>query len=91
MTNNLFGTDGMRGVANEFPMTAEVVFRLAQTLSVTVCNKTKRVAIAKDTRVSGDMLESALITGFTSMGIDVIKMGVVPTPLVTSSRYSILG
>lgn len=84
MTNNLFGTDGMRGVANEFPMTAEVVFRLAQTLSVTVCNKTKRVAIAKDTRVSGDMLESALITGFTSMGIDVIKMGVVPTPLVTS-------
>ena len=84
MANNLFGTDGIRGVANEFPMTAEVVFRLAQTLSVTVCNKTKRVAIAKDTRISGDMLESALITGFTSMGIDVIKMGVVPTPLVTS-------
>ncbi len=84
MTNNLFGTDGIRGVANEFPMTAEVAFRLAQTLSVTVCNNTKRVAIAKDTRISGDMLESALIAGFTSMGTDVIKMGMVPTPLVTA-------
>lgn len=84
MANNLFGTDGIRGVANEFPMTAEIVFRLAQTLSVMVCNNTKRVAIAKDTRISGDMLESALITGFTSMGTDVVKMGVVPTPLVTS-------
>lgn len=84
MANNLFGTDGIRGVANEFPMTAELVFRLAQTLSVMVCNNTKRVAIAKDTRISGDMLESALITGFTSMGTDVVKMGVVPTPLVTS-------
>lgn len=84
MTNNLFGTDGIRGVANEFPMTAEVIFRLAQTLSVMMCKYEKRVAIAKDTRISGDMIEAALITGFTSMGTDVIKMGVVPTPLVTS-------
>lgn len=84
MANNLFGTDGIRGIANEFPMTAELVFRLAQTLSISVCNRKKRVAIAKDTRVSGYMLESALIAGFTSMGTDVIKMGVVPTPLVTS-------
>ena len=89
MTNNLFGTDGIRGVANEFPMTAEVAFRLAQTLSVTVCNNTKRVAIAKDTRISGDMLESALIAGFTSMGTDVIKMGMVPTPLVTAQTPSL--
>ena len=84
MANNLFGTDGIRGVANEFPMTVEVSFRLAQALSVTVCTKEKRVAIAKDTRISSDMLESALIAGFTSMGVSVIKMGVVPTPLVTS-------
>lgn len=84
MSDKLFGTDGIRGVANEFPMTAEVSFRLAQVLSTIVCTNTKRVAIAKDTRISGDMLESALIAGFTSMGIDVIKMGVVPTPLVTA-------
>lgn len=84
MSDKLFGTDGIRGVANEFPMTAEVSFRLAQVLSTVVCTNTKRVAIAKDTRISGDMLESALIAGFTSMGIDVIKMGVVPTPLVTA-------
>lgn len=89
MTNNLFGTDGIRGVANEFPMTAEVAFRLAQTLSVMVCNNTKRVAIAKDTRISGDMLESALIAGFTSMGTDVVKMGVVPTPLVTAQTRNL--
>ncbi|MBQ7303307.1 MAG: phosphoglucosamine mutase [Alphaproteobacteria bacterium] len=84
MTNNLFGTDGIRGVANEFPMTVEVALRLAQVLSKIVCTNTKRVAIAKDTRVSGNMLESALIAGFTSMGVDVVKMGIVPTPLVTA-------
>ncbi|MBE6451648.1 MAG: phosphoglucosamine mutase [Alphaproteobacteria bacterium] len=89
MSNKLFGTDGIRGVANLFPMTAEVSFRLAQVLSVEVCNKEKRVAIAKDTRISGDMLESALVAGFTSMGVSVIKMGVVPTPLVTSQTKNL--
>lgn len=84
MANKLFGTDGVRGVANEFPMTAEFAFRLAQTLSHLICTQKKRVAIGKDTRVSGDMLESALIAGFTSMGVNVIKMGVVPTPLLTA-------
>ncbi len=84
MTNNLFGTDGIRGVANEFPMTVEVALRLAQVLGSMVCTNTKRVAIAKDTRISGNMLESALIAGFTSMGVDVVKMGIVPTPLVTA-------
>lgn len=84
MGNKLFGTDGVRGVANQFPMTAEFAFRLAQVLSTLVCNNTKRAAIAKDTRISGDMLEAALTSGFTSMGVNVIKMGIVPTPLVTS-------
>lgn len=84
MGNKLFGTDGVRGVANEFPMTAEFAFRLAQALSYLICKQKKRVAIGKDTRISGDMLESALIAGFTSMGINVIKMGIVPTPLLTA-------
>ena len=89
MANKLFGTDGVRGVANEFPMTAEFAFRLAQTLSHLICTQKKRVAIGKDTRVSGDMLESALIAGFTSMGVNVIKMGVVPTPLLTAEVGSL--
>ena len=89
MANKLFGTDGVRGVANEFPMTAEFAFRLAQTLSHLICTQKKRVAIGKDTRISADMLESALIAGFTSMGVNVIKMGVVPTPLLTAEVGSL--
>ncbi len=84
MGNKLFGTDGVRGVANEFPMTAEFAFKLAQVLSFQVCTDRRRVAVAKDTRVSSDMLEAALIAGFTSTGVDVVKCGVVPTPLLTA-------
>ena len=84
MALKLFGTDGIRGVANKFPMTGEFAFRLAQVLSRLVCLNTHRVAIAKDTRVSSYMIESSLIAGFTAMGVDVVKMRVVPTPLITS-------
>ena len=84
MSHHLFGTDGVRGVAGTFPMTPEFAFRLAEVLSTLVCLNQKRVAIAKDTRVSSYMLEAALTAGFTSMGIDVIKMRVVPTPLMTA-------
>lgn len=84
MALKLFGTDGIRGVANKFPMTGEFAFRLAEVLSRLVCQNTKRVAIAKDTRVSSYMLEAALTAGFTTMGVDVVKMRVVPTPLMTS-------
>lgn len=84
MALKLFGTDGVRGIANTFPMTSEFAFRLAQTLSTLICTNLKRVAIAKDTRVSSYMLEAALTAGFTSMGVDVVKMRVVPTPLITS-------
>ena len=89
MAGKLFGTDGVRGVANVFPMTAEFAFRLALSLSSLVATKTKRIAIGKDTRISGDMLESALVAGFTSMGVDVIKMGVVPTPLLTAQVHNL--
>jgi len=84
MSNKLFGTDGVRGVANTFPMTVEFALRLAQVLSRLICTTKKRVAIAKDTRVSSYMIEAALTAGFTSMGIDVIKMRVAPTPVITS-------
>ena len=89
MVNKLFGTDGVRGVANTYPMTAEFAFDLAEVLSSVVCHNKKRVAIGKDTRISGDMLEDALSSGFTANGVDVISLGIVPTPLVTYKTPSL--
>ena len=83
MANKLFGTDGIRGVANVYPMTADFAFALAGVLSKLICCNTKTVAIGKDTRISGDMIEAALSAGFTANGISVISLGIVPTPLVT--------
>lgn len=82
--NRWFGTDGVRGVANEFPMTAEFAFRLGCAAAEIVCMEKKRVAIAKDTRISADMLEASLCAAFTAKGVDVIKLGVIPTPALTA-------
>lgn len=82
--NKWFGTDGVRGVANMFPMTADFALRLGMATGELVCTKRRRAAIAKDTRISGDMLEAALIAGLTAKGIDVIRLGVLPTPAVTT-------
>ncbi len=84
MANKLFGTDGIRGTANIYPMTAAFAFNLAKTLSQLVCTEKKLVAIGKDTRISGDMLEAALTAGFTANGVSVISLGIVPTPLITA-------
>lgn len=83
MVNKLFGTDGVRGVANTYPMNTEFAFDLAEILSSEVCINKKKVAIGKDTRISGDMIEAALSAGFLANGVDVISLGIVPTPLVT--------
>lgn len=83
MANKLFGTDGVRGVANVYPMTADFAMKLAMAAGQTICSTFQKVAIAKDTRISGDMLESAMIAGFTALGVDVIRLGVIPTPAVT--------
>lgn len=83
MVNKLFGTDGVRGTANLYPMNAEFAYNLAEVLAKEVCLNKKKVAIGKDTRISGDMLEAALATGFMANGVSVISLGVVPTPLVT--------
>ncbi len=82
--NKWFGTDGVRGVANEFPMTAEFAFKLACALAQKVCLNKKKAVIAKDTRISGDMLEASMIAGFTAMGVDVVRLGILPTPAVTT-------
>lgn len=83
MANKLFGTDGVRGTANIYPMSVEFAFDLAEILAKEVCHNKKRVAIGKDTRISGDMLEAALSAGFCANGVSVVSLGVVPTPLVT--------
>ena len=84
MSDKLFGTDGVRGVANQFPMTADFALKLAMAAGNLVCTSKKKVAIARDTRVSGKMLESALASGFMAAGVDVLLLGVLPTPALTT-------
>ena len=83
MSDKLFGTDGVRGVANQYPMTAEFALKLAMAAGVLICSEKKRVAIARDTRISSPMLESALAAGFMAAGVDVLLLGVLPTPALT--------
>ena len=84
MGAKLFGTDGVRGKANIYPMTAEFALKLATAAGQLTCTKEHRVAIGRDTRLSGEMLEAAMIAGFVSAGVDVIRLGVLPTPAVTT-------
>lgn len=79
----LFGTDGVRGVANQPPMTAELVLEIGRATAHVCKHHTERrhtIVIGKDTRVSGYMLESALTAGICSMGVDVLLVGPMPTP-----------
>jgi phosphoglucosamine mutase len=83
----LFGTDGIRGVANRHPMTAEMAVRIGMALAQTCRQNGKKrrpqVVIGKDTRLSGYMLETALASGVISMGGDVLLCGPLPTPGVS--------
>ena len=78
----LFGTDGVRGVANQDPMTSEMAQRIGRAAAHVFRDSSRRhrVVIGKDTRLSGYMIESALTSGLCSMGIDVLLVGPVPTP-----------
>jgi phosphoglucosamine mutase len=80
----LFGTDGIRGKANEYPITAEVALRLGKAVAhvLGAGDGKKRVLVGRDTRISGPMLEMALTSGLVSMGFDVILVGPLPTPAV---------
>ena len=85
MQKKYFGTDGIRGRANEFPMTAESALKIGMAAGQYFKNNTKkvnRVVIGKDTRLSGYMFENALTAGLTSMGMNVLLLGPVPTPAV---------
>ncbi|MGR3179971.1 MAG: phosphoglucosamine mutase, partial [Candidatus Anammoxibacter sp.] len=79
----LFGTDGIRGKVNTYPMTGDIAFKLGQATSLQFCGKNKtRVLIGKDTRQSCSIFEHAITAGFVSMGADVYLAGTVPTPTI---------
>jgi phosphoglucosamine mutase len=96
MTRKYFGTDGIRGLTNTAPMTAAIAMKVGQAAGTRFLRggHKHRVVIAKDTRLSGYMMESALTAGFTSVGMDVIQCGPIPTPavaLLTRSLRADLG
>jgi phosphoglucosamine mutase len=92
----LFGTDGVRGVANIEPMTAETALKLGRAIAYVFKKEPRRhrIVIGKDTRLSGYMLESAMVAGICSMGVDVLLVGPLPTPgiaFITSSMRADAG
>ena len=84
MTRKFFGTDGIRGTTNIEPMTAETALAVGMAAGAHFLrgDHRHRVVIGKDTRLSGYMMESAMVAGFTSVGMDVVLLGPMPTPAV---------
>ncbi len=95
MARKYFGTDGIRGKANEFPMTAEMALKVAMATAVELRRISKdrshrsKVVIGKDTRLSGYMIEQAMASGFVSMGMDVVLVGPIPTPAIAMLTRSL--
>ena len=83
--SRLFGTDGVRGLANHYPMTPEMAFSLgragAEHLQGTRQGKGS-ILVGRDTRLSGDMLEAAMCAGICAAGVDAVRVGVLPTPAI---------
>jgi phosphoglucosamine mutase len=92
MARKYFGTDGIRGLANRAPMTSEVALKVGMAAGKLFSNgggRPHRVVIGKDTRLSGYMIESALLSGFTAVGMDVFLLGPMPTPAVAMLTRSL--
>ena len=91
MARRYFGTDGIRGQANKHPMTSEVALKVGMAAGQLFTNGSHRhrVVIGKDTRLSGYMIESALMSGFLSVGMDVFLLGPMPTPAVAMLTRSL--
>lgn len=92
MARTYFGTDGIRGKANDRPMTADLALKVGMAAGHIFSNggeRRHRVVIGKDTRLSGYMIESALTAGFTSVGMDVFLLGPIPTPAVAMLTRSL--
>jgi len=90
MARKYFGTDGIRGATNVSPMTAEMAMKVGMAAGAYFLrgDHRHRVVIGKDTRLSGYMIESALVAGFTSVGMDVVMVGPMPTPAVAMLTQS---
>src|SRR4030067_788137 len=87
----LFGTDGIRGVANSYPMTPEIALQVGRAMASVfrTDEKRPRILIGQDTRLSGDMIVHALVSGICSAGADAELAGVLPTPgIALVSRVS---
>src|SRR5438128_11500417 len=89
MSKRIFGTDGVRGTANVEPVTAETALKLGRAAAYvfaqlnprrTPAGARPKIVLGKDTRLSGYMLENALVAGITSLGVDVLVIGPLPTP-----------
>ena len=96
MKRRLFGTDGIRGAANVYPMTSEIALKLGRAVSHIFKERhgRGRIVVGKDTRLSGYMLETAIASGICSMGVDVWLVGPLPTPgiaFITSSMRADAG
>lgn len=96
MTRRFFGTDGIRGLTNTAPITAEVAMKVGMAAGAHFLRGAHkhRVVVGKDTRLSGYMLENAMVAGFTAVGMDVVQVGPMPTPavaLLTRSMRADLG
>ena len=91
MGRSYFGTDGIRGMANRHPMTAEIAMKvgMAAGLAFQRGSYRHRVVIGKDTRLSGYMIENAMVAGFTAAGMDVFLLGPMPTPAVAMLTRSL--
>ncbi len=91
MTRRYFGTDGIRGHSNVFPMTPDLAMRVGIAVGTIFRNGNHRhrVVIGKDTRLSGYMLENAMVAGFTAAGLDVFLLGPIPTPAVAMLTRSL--
>ena len=91
MTRKYFGTDGIRGTANKFPMTAEIALKVGMAVGAKFIDGSHRhrVVIGKDTRLSGYVIEPALTSGLAAVGMDVFLVGPVPTPAVSMLTRSI--
>src|SRR6201991_4181096 len=90
MARKYFGTDGIRGLTNVAPMTAETALKVGMAAGTHFLrgDHRHRVVIGKDTRLSGYMIESAMVAGFTSVGMDVVLLGPMPTPAVAMLTQS---
>ncbi len=91
MTRKFFGTDGIRGTANRWPITPDIAMKVGMCVGIALRQRTGRLraVIGKDTRLSGYMIETAMVAGFTSVGVDVFMTGPIPTPAIAMLTRSL--